>query len=195
MAKTNPDYSRNLVLPDATSGWSHIKTPDTGGTKKNGVKFTKNATWDIEVVVGTDPAWDAIIQELTDFENSRLRAYGLPEVAVTSVIKKDRDGNRVLKPFSKDSSKFVLVNPDKTPYTDDIWKGSKVSVAVTPKFSDLKNTLVLYLVGIMVLERPEPTSGGGNIRDPFAARAPAAPAAPVPDEQPPFTADPFAGVR
>lgn len=206
MADKNPDYGTNLLLPDATSGWSHMKEPDTGGKKKNGSTFKKAPTWDIEILVEDTPEWNKILQELTAFENARCTAYGLPTVDITTAVKTDKDGNRILKPYSKDQTRYVLVNPDRSPYTDNVFKGSKVSVSVVPCFSTLRNNLVLYLNGVMVLEKPayEPDqpSGGGAFRDPFAARMPA-PAATAKAETPPFDTqppagkmtDPFAGVR
>lgn len=197
------DYAPDMFLPDSTSGWSRLQTPDTGGVKKNGKPFSKRPTYDIQVMIEDTPEWAAVIQQLTDFENERRAANGHDPLDVTTAIQTDKDGNRMLVPRSLQSEgeprRFVLRDANNRDIDSEVWKGSKVRVHITPKFSDstFKTCLVLYLNGVMVLETPERQSGGGSgpVKDPFARATPAAPAAAPqrPVQQP--TADPFAKVK
>lgn len=170
------EYMQRTPLREVTTGWCNIQTPDTTYWK-GGKQRTKDPQWKVEVLV------DRENQEMMDFFSKcrqHLRDHG-EEVGDTEEpwvrvqpekTKKDKDGNNVTYPSYEYISvmttedpheKGVIWNDNNEPFTDEVWKNSLVSLAISPRYDTVHQyMLTFYLEGLKVHRNGSNGGGGGG---------------------------------
>lgn len=165
----NPeDYGPSFNFPESATLFAYTNTPD---------EYEGKVSWYVQIAVDDSPEWEATLKRLQDFQDERSLANGKSTKPLTCL--KVKDGQKFLKVQSNSQDKFVVVDAKNKPYTEDLWRGSRVVVNATPKFyTGLGSGLTLYLNGVQVIAnakdapREDRPQGAPTVRrNPFAQPA------------------------
>lgn len=170
------EWMGTQVLKNVETAFCNIETPDTT-YYKGGKKRTKPPQWKVPVIVDRDnEEMMKLFRDLRDFliDNGEEIAEGEEPWVRTqeAKTKTNDDGQEITYPeyefisvmTSNDPhEKGLVVDSEGKPFTSEIWKGSDVNIAFSPKYDTVHNYLItFYLSGVKVNRNGSGNGGGGG---------------------------------
>jgi hypothetical protein len=175
MAKNPADRMEPIVFPDSMALYCNLQNPDIFKTDGG-----DRVEYRVQIKVEDTPEWEAVLKQLTDFQNARAADYDQDDDATKpSCLKKMKykdEKVQYIKIHSKNKDFFQVVDKNNQPTPEEPWGGSIVKVCGIPEYyKGFGGGMTVYLHKVMIVENSRDAGGNaapaGEYKDPFAPTA------------------------
>lgn len=174
MASSN--WMESKVLSHVSTGFCNIKTPDTGNPNAKNPQFrNKPPTWKLETIVDRErdaEFLEAVRQHVKREDGTAYDAGQEPWVLTREAKTVTNDsGEEVTYPAYEYIRVQTKKNPhdaglifgeDNTPFTDEVFSNSDVTVVVNTMYNPVSNHIVTFYLGGLKVHRNGSGGGGGG---------------------------------